>query len=88
MPDIAGFPGLFAPRFHAESAGFVRCIHTLLSSGGSAGGSEISPCPRVADMGKATSQLVLPVNTTLTGDSPPFAVVILVLQQQRQRKAN
>ena len=68
MPDIAGFSGLFAPRIHAESAAFVRWFHTLLSSGGSAGGSEVFPSPRVADMGKTTSQLVLPVNTTPTAE--------------------
>ena len=34
-----------------ESAGFVRLIHALLSASGSAGGSEISASPRVADTG-------------------------------------
>ena len=41
-----------------ESAGFVRLIHALLSASGSAGGSEISASPRVADTGDSRKVLL------------------------------
>ena len=42
----------------------------VLSSGGSAGGSDIFQSPRVADTGKQSFQRVLSINTAQTDDSP------------------
>ena len=49
MTDNTGFSGLFGPQFRDESAGRVHCFHTRLFPGGSAGGSDISMSPCVAD---------------------------------------
>ena len=49
MLDNTGFSGLFRPRFRDESPGRVHCFHTRLFPGGSAGGSDFFPSPRVAD---------------------------------------
>ena len=58
MLDNTGFSGLLGPQFLDESAGRVHCFHTRIFPGGSAGGSDFFPSPRVADtVGQALIKL-------------------------------
>ena len=65
MTDNTGFPGLFDPRFRDESPGRVHCFHRQLFPGGSAGGSDIFPSPRVADI--VGQELIKPGRITKSG---------------------
>ena len=80
MTDNTGFSGLFSPQFLDESPGRVHCFHTRLFPGGSAGGSDFFPSPRVADTVNSPF-CAIPLPNFFRFLTTRFTVVILVLQR-------